>query len=95
MPLEDPTTNRKERFYEPEISEGLRRNRQNREKVEDLQGQLKELYDKKTEMENLEIVNTVRAMVMDKDQIMSFLAAMKDSKAEKPTTTQQEVTDND
>ena len=61
-------------------------------KVEDLQGQLKELYDKKTE---LEIVNTVRAMVMDKDQIMSFLAAMKDSKAEKPTTTQQEVTDND
>ena len=64
-------------------------------KVEDLQGQLKELYDKKTELENLEIVNTVRAMVMDKDQIMSFLAAMKDSKAEKPTTPQQEVTDND
>ena len=31
-------------------------------KVEDLQGQLKELYDKKTELENLEIVNTVRAM---------------------------------
>lgn len=30
-PLEDPTTNRKERFYEPEISEGLRGNRQNRE----------------------------------------------------------------
>ena len=28
-------------------------------KVEDLQGQLKELYDKKTELENLEIVNTV------------------------------------
>ena len=34
-------------------------------------------------------------MVMDKDQIMAFLAAMKDSKAEKPTTTKQEVTDND
>ena len=34
-------------------------------KVEDLQEQLKELYDKKTELENLEIVNTVRAMVMD------------------------------
>lgn len=64
-------------------------------KVEDLQGQLKELYDKKTELENLEIVNTVRAMVMDKDQIMAFLAAMKAGKAEKPTTTQQEVTDND
>lgn len=64
-------------------------------KVEDLQGQLKELYDKKTELENLEIVNTVRAMVMDKDQIMAFLAAMKAGEAEKPITTQQEVTDND
>ena len=64
-------------------------------KKSEIEGQLKELYDKKTELENLEIVNTVRAMVMDKDQIMSFLAAMKDSKAEKPTTTQQEVTDND
>lgn len=57
--------------------------------------QLKELYDKKTELENLEIVNTVRSMVMDKDQIMAFLAAMKDGKAEKAATTQQEVTDND
>lgn len=65
-------------------------------KVEDLQGQLKELYDKKTELENLEIVNTVRAMVMDKDQIMAFLAAMKDGKTDKQfTTTQQEVTGND
>ena len=40
-------------------------------KIEDLQAQLKELYDRKTEMENLEIINTVCAMVMDKDQIMS------------------------
>ena len=64
-------------------------------KIEDLQAQLKELNAKKTELENLEIINTIRAMVMDKDQIMAFLAAMKDSKAEKPTTTQQEVTDND
>ena len=65
-------------------------------KVEDLQRLLKELYDKKTELENLEIVNTVRAMVMDKDQIMAFLATMKDGKTEKQsTTTQQEVTDND
>ena len=64
-------------------------------KKTEIEGQLKELYDKKTELENLEIVNTVRAMVMDKDQIMAFLAAMKDGKAEKPTTTQQEVTDND
>ena len=35
-------------------------------KISDLQQQLKELRDKKTEMENLEIINTVRAMVMDK-----------------------------
>ena len=62
---------------------------------EDRQGHLRKRYDHKTELENLEIVNTVRAMVMDKDQIMAFLAAMKDGKAEKPTTTQQEVTDND
>ena len=52
-------------------------------KVEDLQEQLKELYDKKTELENLEIVNTVRAMVMDKDQIMAFLSTMKDAKSTK------------
>lgn len=52
-------------------------------KVEDLQEQLKELYDKKTELENLEIVNTVRAMVMDKDQIMAFLSTMKDGMSTK------------
>ena len=51
-------------------------------KVEDLQEQLKELRSKKTEMENLEIINTVRAMVMDKDQIMAFLSNMKGSKPE-------------
>lgn len=42
-------------------------------KIEDLQAQLKELCDKRTELENLEIINTVRAMVMDKDQVMAFL----------------------
>ena len=42
-----------------------------------IEGQLKELYDKKTELENLEIINTVRSMVMDKDQIMAFLSSMK------------------
>ena len=34
-------------------------------------------YNKKTELENLEIINTVRSMVMDKDQIMAFLSSMK------------------
>ena len=46
-------------------------------KIADLQDQLSELNDKKTELENLEIINTVRSMVMDKDQIMAFLSSMK------------------
>ena len=46
-------------------------------KKSEIEGQLKELYDKKTELENLEIINTVRSMVMDKDQIMAFLSYMK------------------
>ena len=32
-------------------------------KKTEIEGQLKELYDKKTELENLEIINTVRSMV--------------------------------
>ena len=59
-------------------------------KVEDLQEQLKELRSKKTEMENLEIINTVRAMVMDKDQIMAFLSTMKGG-APQPDMTETEV----
>ena len=31
-------------------------------KKSEIEGQLKELYDKKTELENLEIINTVRSM---------------------------------
>ena len=46
-------------------------------KKSEIEGQLKELYDKKTELENLEIINTVRSMVMDKYQIMAFLSSMK------------------
>ena len=53
-------------------------------KISDLQQQLKELRDKKTEMENLEIINTVRAMVMDKGEIMAFLAAMQMGDAKQP-----------
>ena len=58
-----------------------------------LQAQLKELYDRKTEMENLEIINTVRAMVMDKDQIMAFLSTMKGG-APQPDMTETEVSDH-
>ena len=61
-------------------------------KAADIQKQLKELNEKKTELENLEIVNAVRSMVMDKDQIMAFLSSMKNGKAAKqPNTTHQEV----
>ena len=65
-------------------------------KKSEIEGQLKELYDKKTELENLEIINTVRSMVMDKDQVMAFLSTMKGGKpAKQPTTTHQEVTENE
>lgn len=63
-------------------------------KVADLQAQLKDLYEKKTEMENLEIINTVRALVMDKDQIMAFLANMKDGTPMKAAA-KTEVTENE
>ena len=68
-------------------------------KKSEIEGQLKELYDKKTELENLEIINTVRAMVMDKDQVMAFLAKMKTGKAPQqrstPTITKPEVSENE
>ena len=51
-------------------------------KAADIEKQLEELRQKKTELEDLEIINTVRAMVMDKDQIMAFLSNMKGSKPE-------------
>ena len=64
-------------------------------KIEEMQAQLKELNDRKTEMENLEIINTVRAMVMDKDQIMSFLSAMKTGGAVIPEIAETEVSENE
>ena len=60
-------------------------------KKSEIEGQLKELYDKNTELENLEIINTVRSMVMDKDQIMAFLSSMKGSNKPAENT---EVIDN-
>ena len=54
-------------------------------KFEDLQAQIKEMREKKTEMENLEIINTVRAMVMDKIRLWLFSplcrAAMRSSRS--------------
>ena len=65
-------------------------------KAADIQKQLNELYDKKTELENLEIINTVRAMVMDKEQIMAFLSNMKGGKPSKQFNTENmEVSENE
>lgn len=65
-------------------------------KSENIQAQLKEMYAKKTEMENLEIVNTVRAMMMDKGEIRSFLATLQGGEpVQKKTTTNKEGTENE
>ena len=65
-------------------------------KKSEIEGQLKELYDKKTELENLEIINTVRSMVMDKDQIMAFLSDMKSGKPSRAAASiEQEVSENE
>jgi len=43
------------------------------EKIQKLQTRLDNLYEKRTEMENTEIVSAIRSLVMDKEQLMSFL----------------------
>ena len=51
---------------------------------------------KKTELENLEIVNTIRALCMDKEQIMAFLSDMKSGKPSRAAASiEQEVSEND
>ena len=65
-------------------------------KAADIEKQLEELRQKKTELENLEIINTVRAMVMDKEQIMAFLSNMKGGKPSKQSNTENmEVSENE
>lgn len=65
-------------------------------KKDELEVLLKELYDKKTELENLEIVNTIRALCMDKGQIMAFLSDMKRGKPSRAAASiEQEVSENE
>ena len=65
-------------------------------KAADIEKQLEELRQKKTELENLEIINTVRAMVMDKEQIMAFLSNMKGGKPSKQSYIEDmEVSENE
>ena len=93
MPTEDHHIERKEKHMNPKYEKVCAEIAKIEKKVEDLQAQLKELRSKKTEMENLEIINTVRAMVMDKDQIMAFLSTMKGG-APQPDMTETEVSDH-
>ena len=85
MPLENPTIKPKELPYESQVSEGPALTiAKTEKKVEDLQAQLKELYDKKTtRAENLETIKYCSALwVMDKDQIMAFSLQHKGTKPE-------------
>lgn len=50
------------------------------EKIQKLQARLDNLYEKRTEMENTEIVSAIRSLVMDKEQLMSFLDDLKKGK---------------
>jgi hypothetical protein len=50
------------------------------EKIQKLQTRLDNLYEKRTEMENTEIVSAIRSLVMDKEQLMSFLDDLKKGK---------------
>jgi Skp family chaperone for outer membrane proteins len=47
------------------------------EKIQKLQTRLNNLYEKRTEMENTEIISAIRSLVMDKEQLMSFLEDLK------------------
>ena len=50
------------------------------EKIQKLQTRLNNLYEKRTEIENTEIISAIRALVMDKEQLMSFLDDLKKGK---------------
>ena len=64
-------------------------------KITEMQDQLRELYDKKTELENVEIVNTIRAMVLDKESILDFLKTMKPAQAKPVKTPTYHVTEKE
>ncbi len=57
----------------------------------DIQEQLNTLYDKRTEMENTAIINTVRELVMDREQIMAFLGTLSSPSSNKLQKQEQEV----
>ncbi|MCC8196562.1 MAG: DUF4315 family protein [Ruminococcus sp.] len=49
-------------------------------KITELQDRLSSLQEKKTELENLEIINAVRESIMDRNQIFEFLDSIRNGK---------------
>lgn len=49
-------------------------------KLNSIKAKLKKLYESKTELENLEIVNAVREIVVDGADLMAFLDELKRGK---------------
>ena len=60
---------------------------QTESKLNAIKAKLKKLYESKTELENVEIVNAVREIVVDGADLMAFLEELKRGK----TTAKKEV----
>ena len=60
---------------------------QTESKLNAIKAKLKKLYESKTELENIEIINAVREIVVDGTDLMAFLEELKRGK----TTAKKEV----
>ena len=54
---------------------------QTESKLNAVKAKLKKLYESKTELENVEIINAVREIVVDGTDLMAFLEELKRGKA--------------
>ena len=54
---------------------------QTESKLNAVKAKLKKLYESKTELENVEIINSVREIVVDGTDLMAFLEELKRGKA--------------
>ena len=54
---------------------------QTESKLNAIKAKLKKLYESKTELENVEIINAVREIVVDGTDLMAFLEELKCGKA--------------
>ena len=54
---------------------------QTESKLNAIKAKLKKLYESKTELENVEIINAVREIVVDGADLMAFLEELKRGKA--------------